>query len=89
MKTKEWIEAHPKGVNFKCSCGSTVHMDTWVDGSLFCMSAICWKCDKVLEQYEHTMLIDMAICDVIDSMIAKFQRDFNRDKKPNFIRVVK
>lgn len=89
MKTKEWIEAHPKGVNFKCSCGSTVHMDAWVDGSLFCMSAVCWKCDKVLEQYEHTMLIDMAICDVIDSIIAKFQEDFNRDKKQNFIRVVK
>ena len=53
------------------------------------MSAVCWKCGKVLEQYEHTMLIDMAICDVIDSMIAKFQKDFNRDKKPNFIRVVK
>jgi hypothetical protein len=31
----------------------------------------------------------MAICDVIDSMIAKFQKDFNRNKKPNFIRVVK
>jgi hypothetical protein len=90
MKTKEWIEAHPKGVNFKCSCGSTVHLDIWVeDDSLLCMSAQCWNCHKALEQYAETMLIDMAICDVIDSMIAKFQKDFNRDKKQNFIRVVK
>lgn len=96
MKTKEWIEAHPKGVNFKCSCGSTVHMDVWIerngcltDGNLLCMSAHCWNCNKELVQYAETMLIDMAICDVIDSIIAKFQKDFNRDKKPNFIRVVK
>ena len=95
-EVSNWMNAHPKGINFKCNCGSTVHLDVWVenvlknDRPLLCMSAECWNCHKVLEQYEDTMLIDMAFCDMIDPRIAKFQQDFNRDiKKPNIIRVVK
>ena len=71
----------PKG---SISSVVVVRQYTWL-----CMSAHCWNCNKELVQYAETMLIDMAICDVIDSIIAKFQKDFNRDKKPNFIRVVK
>lgn len=89
--TDDWIKEHREGINFKCSCGATVNLKGWVEkmefsddhkALVFVLYARCWKCNKELKTMEHTMLIDMAYCNVIDNMIEKFKRDFNFDEKP-------
>ena len=93
--TGDWVKEHPKGIKFKCSCGSTVYLQGWIENSefssmkRFVLSAKCWNCDKQLTIQESTLLIDSAICSFIDNYIQKFIRDFNFDEKPKTIRVVK
>lgn len=91
---KKWLEDNPNGVKFKCSCGATVNLKVWTEEfnkgfEVVHMHARCWKCNKELDQYKETMLIDLAIFDMMDAIINKFQEDFNRDAKPKAIRVVK
>lgn len=94
MPIKGWMEAHPKGITFKCSCGATVNLKVWTEEfrkgfNVLHMYARCWKCNKELDQYKETMLIDLACYDMLDDIIGLFQRDFNRNQKPKMIRVVK
>ena len=93
--TEDWVKEHPKGINFKCSCGATVNLQGWVEKSRFSsyphfvLSARCWKCNKELTIQEATLLIDRGFPGFIDDIIKKFIKDFNFDAKPKMIRVVK
>ena len=89
MPIKEWMEAHPKGITFKCSCGATVNLQIWVEDFRLVFYARCWKCNKELTHYEHTMIVDSAMFDIIDYLIEDFKKKFNKDEKPKMIRVVK
>lgn len=93
-KTSEWIKQHPNGLTFKCDCGATVNLKAWLEDmgknfTVLHLHARCWKCNKELDQYKETMLIDLAMCDVISAIIDEFQRNFNRGAKEKIIHVVK
>ena len=76
-------------MTFKCNCGATVNLKVWIENDLVAFYARCWKCDKELNYYEETILIDMAVFDFMEHYIEKFKRDFNSDRKQKTIRVVK
>lgn len=89
MPIKEWMEAHPKAITFKCDCGATVNLRIWVENLRIVFYARCWKCNKEMTLQESTILVDNASFDIVDYLIEHFKREFNKDEKPKFIRVVK
>ena len=87
MNICDWMEAHRKPETFKCDCGATVTMRIWVEDFKIGMSARCWSCHKEMEYHEGRFLVDLANFDIIDHLIDKFKKEFNKNEKP--IRVVK
>ncbi len=89
MNIKEWVQDHPKGVTFKCDCGATVNLQIRVENFRLVFYARCWKCNKEMTFYEHTMIVDSAMFDIIDYLIENFKKEFNKNEKPKIVRVVK
>ena len=87
MNICEWMDAHPKGIKFKCDCGSTVYIQIWVEDRMIGMSARCWNCNKEMEFHESRFLVDKANFDIVDHLIENFKKEFNKKEKQ--IRVVK
>jgi hypothetical protein len=86
---QNWLEANPNGVKFKCSCGATVYFKVFDAKKLVQFHARCWKCDKELDYYEHSLLIESACFDIIGHTIDFLVKEFNKGVAGKAIRVVK
>ena len=86
---QNWLKANKERLKFKCSCGATVYFKVFDDEDVVQFSARCWECDKVLDYYEHSLLIELACFDIIGHTIDYLVKEFNKGDAGTTIRIVK
>ena len=86
---QNWLKANPKGFKFKCSCGATVYFKVFDEKDIVQFHVQCYKCDKELDYYEHSLLIESACFDMIGHTIDFLVKEFNKGAAGKTIRVIK
>ena len=86
---QNWLKTNPEGFKFKCSCGATVYFKVFDEKDLVQFHARCYKCDKELDYYEHSLLVKSACFDMIGHTIGFLVKEFNKGAAGKTIRVVK